>query len=86
MSVHKSLQLGSGLSTARSVWTRRERIERLRAEGRLDGESGSPLGLPKVRTQIKIVTKKQKQDADAAKLAAAAAVADDASSETPEAE
>jgi small basic protein (TIGR04137 family) len=66
MSVHKSLQLGSGLSTARSVWTRRERIERLREEGRVKGEEGSPLGLPKVRTKIKPVVKKKKDAAPAA--------------------
>lgn len=81
MSVHTSLQLGSGLSTARSVWTRRERIERLRADGRLTGEQGSPLGLPKVRTKLKAVVKKSKQD-----LKAEAAAADAAASEAASAE
>lgn len=72
MSVHKSLRIGSGLSADRSVWTRRERIERLREEGRLQGEEGSPLGLPKVRTKVKTLTKKQKKDKEAAASAEAA--------------
>lgn len=76
MSVHKSLQLGSGLSTARSVWTRRERIERLREEGRLKGEDGSPLGLPKVRTKLKAVVKKKKEAAPAAPAASEAPAAE----------
>lgn len=63
MSVHKSLRLGSGTAGAdRSVWTRRERLDRLTADGKL-AESGSPLGLPKVRTQFKVLTKKQKKEA-----------------------
>ncbi len=63
MSIHKSLRLRSGGADAdRSVYTRRERLERLMADGKLAAE-GSPLGLPKVRTQFKVVTKKQKKDA-----------------------
>ncbi len=65
MSIHTSLRLGSGTAAVRSVWTRRERLERLRVEGRLLGEEGSPLGLPKVRTKAKVVSKKQKKDAEA---------------------
>lgn len=83
MSVHQSLRLGSGLAADRSVWTRRERIERLRAEGRLQGEDGSPLGLPKVRTKIKALTKKQKKEKEAASAADTSAAA---AAEAPAAE
>lgn len=63
MSVHKSLRLGSGTAGAdRSVWTRRERLERLAADGKV-GDADSPLGLPKVRTKFKVLTKKQKKEA-----------------------
>jgi small basic protein (TIGR04137 family) len=58
MSIHKSLSLGSGLSTSRSVYTRRERIEKLMEDGSFDKE-GSVYGLPKVRTQYKMLSKKQ---------------------------
>ena len=58
MSIHKSLSLGSGLSTSRSVFTRRERIEKLMEKGSFD-EGGSVYGLPKVRTKYKVLSKKQ---------------------------
>ena len=58
MSIHKSLSLGSGLSTSRSVFTRRERIEKLMDKGSFD-EGGSVYGLPKVRTKYKVLSKKQ---------------------------
>ena len=81
MSIHKSLSLGSGLSQERSVFTRRERIERLMERGDLD-DSGSVYGLPKVRTKYKVLTKKQmkalaaaQREKDAAAAAAAAAEA-----------
>lgn len=81
MSIHKSLSLGSGLSQERSVFTRRERIERLMQRGDFE-EGGSVYGLPKVRTQYKILTKKQlkalaaaKREKEAAEAAAAAAEA-----------
>jgi small basic protein (TIGR04137 family) len=73
MTIHKSLRLGSGTAAERSVWTRRERLERLREEGRRKGEEGSPFGLPKVRTKRKTLTKKQKKDAAEAAAAAPAA-------------
>lgn len=81
MSIHKSLSLGSGLSTSRSVFTRRERIEKLMEKGSFD-ESGSVYGLPKVRTKYKLLSKKQLKaiaseqrikDAEAAAIAAAEA-------------
>ena len=75
MTVHKSLRLGGGVAASdRSVWTRRERLERLMADGRLRAEA-SPLGLPKVRTKFKVLTKKQKKDATKAESAEAAAPA-----------
>jgi small basic protein (TIGR04137 family) len=58
MSIHKSLSLGSGLSTSRSVFTRRERIEKLMEKGSFE-EGGSVYGLPKVRTKYKVLSKKQ---------------------------
>lgn len=81
MSIHKSLSLGSGLSQDRSVFTRRERIERLMEQGELE-EGRSVYGLPKVRTKFKVLTKKQmkavaaakrEKDAEAAAIAAAEA-------------
>jgi len=81
MSIHKSLSLGSGLSTSRSVFTRRERIEKLMEKGSFD-EGGSVYGLPKVRTKYKVLSKKQLKavaaeqrikDAEAAAIAAAEA-------------
>jgi small basic protein (TIGR04137 family) len=63
MSIHSSLRLRSGSGDAdRSVFTRRERLERLLADGKLAAEA-SPLGLPKVRTKFKVLTKKQLKDA-----------------------
>jgi small basic protein (TIGR04137 family) len=83
MAVHKSLRLAGGVASSdRSVWTRRERLERLTADGRVAAEA-SPLGLPKVRTKFKVMTKKQKKDKDAAKSAEGAETAADA---TPAAE
>jgi small basic protein (TIGR04137 family) len=78
MSIHKSLSLGSGLSTSRSVFTRRERIEKLMEKGSFD-EGGSVYGLPKVRTKYKVLSKKQlkavaaEQRLKDAEIAAAAA-------------
>ncbi len=83
MAVHKSLRIASGgAASDRSVWTRRERLERLTADGRV-AAAGSPLGLPKVRTKFKVLTKKQKKDKDAAKSADGA---DEAAAATPAAE
>jgi len=66
MSIHKSLNLGSGLSTARSVYTRRERLEILGESGDyVEGEN--PIGVRKVRTAFKTASKKQLKEA--AKLA-----------------
>ena len=58
MSIHKSLNLGSGLSSVRSVFTRRDRIDKLVAGGEVE-LSSNPLGLPKVRTSFRTVSKRQ---------------------------
>lgn len=66
MSIHKSLKLKSSLVRTRSVLTRWERIERLKDQDRWR-EGDDVLGLPKVRTQFKIRSKKQmRQEAAAA--------------------
>lgn len=81
MSIHKSLNLGSNLSSSRSVFTRRERLEKLAKSGDFQ-EGDSVYGLRKVRTSFKTLTKKQmkamaaaekeRADAEAAEEAAAA--------------
>lgn len=75
MSIHKSLNLGSGLSTTRSVYTRRERLDILEESGDY-AEGENPLGLRKVRTNFKSVSKKQLKEA--AKIAREAEAAEDA--------
>ena len=70
MSIHKSLNLGGGISTQRSVWTRRERIEKLVEEGRFD-DGNRPTGLPKVRTNFKVLTRKQLKAREAELIAEA---------------
>lgn len=58
MSIHKSLNLGSGITSVRSVFTRRERVERLMDAGELaDGDM--PLGMRKVKTRVRTMTKRQ---------------------------
>ena len=62
MSLHKSLRLGSSNSN-RSVFTRRERLDIL-IDGDEFAEGDNPLGLRKVRTQFKSVSKKQLKAAE----------------------
>ena len=59
MTMDKSLQVNPGLVRSRSVLTRAERIERLKATDRWK-EGDSPLGLDKVRV-YKITMKKKKK-------------------------
>ena len=59
MTMDKSLRMRSGLIRNRSVLTRAERIERLKAADRW-GEGDSPFGLDKVRG-YKIALKKKKK-------------------------
>ena len=49
MSIHKSLVSKVKLQRSRNVWTRLERIEALKKEGKYD-DGQSVYGLPKVRT------------------------------------
>ncbi|MDP7062000.1 MAG: small basic protein [Planctomycetota bacterium] len=58
MSIHKSLNLGGGIASIRSVYTRRERIEKLMERNEFE-EGGNPMGLPKVRTSFRTITKRQ---------------------------
>ncbi|MFK5955215.1 MAG: small basic protein [Planctomycetota bacterium] len=58
MSIHKSLNLGSGIVTVRSVFTRRERVEKLMDAGTFE-DGNMPLGMPKVKTRVRSMTKRQ---------------------------
>jgi len=70
MSIHSSLRGVDTLVGQRSVLTRVERIQKLAKDGRFDTETGSALGLPKVRTQFKVVNLKKKKAAEEAAKAA----------------
>ena len=59
MTMDKSLRMRSGLARSRSVLTRGERIERLKAADRWE-EGDSPFGLAKVRV-YKLAMKKKKK-------------------------
>ncbi len=71
MSIHKSLHIAGGQSTGRSVFTRRERIEKLMSKGNFE-EGDSVYGLPKVRTAVKTLSKKQLKALHAARMEAEA--------------
>jgi small basic protein (TIGR04137 family) len=58
VSIHKSLISKVKLQRSRNVWTRWERIEALKKEGKfVEGES--VFGLPKVKTAFKTGKKKK---------------------------
>ena len=64
MSIHKSLKLKNTLERQRSVLSRWERIEKLIDQDKW--QEGDPvLGLPKVRTQFKVKSRKAQKKADA---------------------
>lgn len=64
MSIHKSLRSSSGLTRARNVLTRAERVERMTREGRLK-PGDSVIGLPKTKVlKAKKVKKKKKVEED----------------------
>jgi small basic protein (TIGR04137 family) len=73
MTMDKSLRVRAGMTRARSVLTRDERIQRLiKADRWKDGDS--PYGLPKVRVYkiaVKTKKKKKKEDEEGAEGAAA---------------
>tara|TARA_R110002126_G_scaffold11114_33_gene50531 strand:+ start:6969 stop:7157 length:189 start_codon:yes stop_codon:yes gene_type:complete len=62
MSIHPSLQGVNTLVGERSVFTRIERLQKLIRTGKIDPESASVYGLPKVRTKFKVKAKKKKDD------------------------
>jgi small basic protein (TIGR04137 family) len=67
MSIHKSLKVRTKLARARNVFTRAERIEKLKKQGHWDEEK-SVFGLPKVKAQVvKKVGKKKKKTKEEAK-------------------
>jgi small basic protein (TIGR04137 family) len=72
VSIDKTLRTQLGLSRARNVLTRGERIARLIEEDRF-AAGRSPLGLPKVRVQKALIGKKKKKTAEEGAPAAAAA-------------
>ena len=77
MTMDKSLRVRSGMTRARSVLTRDERIKRLTDAERWK-EGDSPYGLPKVRVYklaVKKKKKKAKEDEEGADAAAAPAAA-----------
>jgi small basic protein (TIGR04137 family) len=80
----KSLKVRLGLARARSVLTRAERIQRLKAADRWK-EGDSPFGLSKVRVYKLAVKKKKKkkeeEGAEGAEAAAAAPAAEGAKKE-----
>lgn len=63
MTMDKSLHVSKGLIRARSVLTRAERIERLKAADRWS-EGDSPFGLDKVRVYKLSLKKKKKKKED----------------------
>jgi len=70
MSIHKSLRSSSGLTRARNVLTRAERVERMTREGRLK-PGDSVIGLPKTKVfKAKKVKKKKKVEEDEIEAAA----------------
>ena len=71
MTMDKSLKVRTGMARARSVLSRAERLERLKATERWkDGDA--PLGLPKVRV-FKLAMKKKKKKKEEEGEAAAGA-------------
>jgi small basic protein (TIGR04137 family) len=63
MTIDKSLKVRAGMSRARSVLTRAERIERLKTSDRW-AEGDSPMGLDKVRVYKIQMKKKKKKKAE----------------------
>lgn len=72
MTIHKSLKLGSNMAGTRNVFTRWERLKKLREAGRWS-EGDQVYGLPKVSTRAPVTVKKKKkakQEEAEAKMAA----------------
>ena len=76
MTMDKSLRVRAGLVRSRSVLTRAERIERLKASDRWK-EGDSPLGLDKVRVfKLSMKKKKKKKEEEETEEGEAAASED----------
>ncbi len=58
MSIHPSLKGLNTLVGERSVFTRKERLEKLMKDGKVS-QDDSVYGLPKVRTKFKVKAKKK---------------------------
>ncbi len=71
MSIDKSLKRKGGMTKARCVLTRTERIAKMMENGSF-GTDRSPYGLPKTRVQKIVLKKKVKKDAEGDAAAAAA--------------
>ena len=85
MSMDKSLRVRAGMSRARSVLTRGERIQKLTDAERWK-EGDSPYGLPKVRVyklEMKKKKKKAKEDEEGADGKAAPAAGKGAAAKAP---
>jgi small basic protein (TIGR04137 family) len=80
MTMDKSLRRKSALARSRSVLTRAERIDRLKADDRWQ-EGQSPLGLAKVRVFKLAMKKKKKKKEEEGEAAAAPAAAGAAKTE-----
>ena len=89
MTMDKSLKVRLGLTRARSVLSRAERIQRLKAADRWQ-EGDSPFGLAKVRVYKLAMKKKKKkkeeEGAEGAEAAAGTAAPDAAKKEAPKKE
>lgn len=66
MSIHSSLKGVNTLVGERSVLTRFERIAKLVADGKIDADTNSAWGLPKVRTKFKVASAKTEKAEEAA--------------------
>jgi len=73
MSLDRTLKLRGGLTGARSVLSRAERIARLVDEGKFDPEKDNPLGLPKVKVRHSRAGTKSKKESPTEEAAEGAA-------------
>jgi len=86
MTMDKSLKVRRGMIRSRSVLTRAERIDRLKASARWPDGATAPYGLPKVRVyklSMKKKNKKKEEEEGAAGAAAPAAGAKPAAAAKP---
>ncbi|MGE0708790.1 MAG: small basic protein [Planctomycetota bacterium] len=74
MSIHKSLRTAGAMARSRNVFTRPERLAKLKEAGRW-GDDSSVYGLPKVSTRVVGGGKKKKKKEEKEEKAAAAEAA-----------